>query len=213
MKACQDLLNQDGHIRNVIQVQSLSQRMNNRLCLKTLIDTVRWLVLQACTFRGHDETNNSKNQGNFLELLKLLASYNDEIAKVVLENAPQNYKYTSYQIQKEILQILSSRVKKHIREKIECLPAEEKCKLWPRSQGDDDYEVGSFNMVMMEVFEEVSKIERMIDEEFNIFEGVKRVVDVCAPSGSWRQLMLMMLNVVFGNMFCSWLLFKLYAAI
>ncbi|XP_058749642.1 uncharacterized protein LOC131622614 [Vicia villosa] len=118
MQACQDLLNQDGHIRNVIQVQSSCQRMNNRLRLKTSIDTVRWLTLQACAFRGHDETSNSKNQGNFLELLKLLASYNDEIAKVVLENAPQNCKYTSHQIQKELLQILSSRVKKHIREEI-----------------------------------------------------------------------------------------------
>ncbi|XP_058777057.1 uncharacterized protein LOC131651407 [Vicia villosa] len=92
--------------------------MNDRLRLKTSIDTVRWLTLQACAFRGHDETSNSKNQGNFLELLKLLASYNDEIAKVVLENAPQNCKYTSHQIQKELLQILSSKVKKHIREEI-----------------------------------------------------------------------------------------------
>ena len=88
MKACQDLLNQDGHIRNVIQVQSSSQRMNNRLRLKTSIDIVRWLTLQACAFRGHDESSKSRNQGNFLELLKLLASYNDEVAKVVLENAP-----------------------------------------------------------------------------------------------------------------------------
>ncbi|XP_058776824.1 uncharacterized protein LOC131651174 [Vicia villosa] len=92
--------------------------MSNRLRLKTSIDTIRWLTLQACALRGHDETNNSRNQGNFLELLKLLASYNDEIAKVVLENAPQNCKYTSHQIQKELLQILSSRVKKHIREEI-----------------------------------------------------------------------------------------------
>ncbi|XP_058733469.1 uncharacterized protein LOC131605090 [Vicia villosa] len=92
MKACQDLLNQDGHIRNVIQVQSSSQRMNNRLRLKISINTVCWLTLQAYAFRGHDETRKSRNQGNFLELLKLLASYNDEIAKVVLENAPQNCK-------------------------------------------------------------------------------------------------------------------------
>ena len=103
MKACQDLLNQDGHIRNVIQVQSSSQRMNNRLRLKTSIDIVRWLTLQACAFRGHEESSKSRNQGNFLELLKLLASYNDEVAKVVLENAPQNCKYTSHQIQKELL--------------------------------------------------------------------------------------------------------------
>ncbi|XP_058742087.1 uncharacterized protein LOC131614532 [Vicia villosa] len=92
MQACQDLLNQDCHIRNVIQVQSSSQRMSNRLRLKTSIDIVCWLTLQACALRGHDETSNSRNQ--------------------------ENCKYTSHKIQKELLQILSSRVKKHIREEI-----------------------------------------------------------------------------------------------
>jgi len=59
-----------------------------------------------------------KNQGNFLELLKLLASYNDEVAKVVLKNAQGNCKYTSHQIQKGLLQILSNRMRKHIHEEI-----------------------------------------------------------------------------------------------
>ncbi|RWV98578.1 hypothetical protein GW17_00038562, partial [Ensete ventricosum] len=31
-----------------------------------------------------------------------------------------------------------------------------------------------------------------IDEEFNIFEGVKRVVDLCAAPGSWSQVSLVM---------------------
>ncbi|XP_024634768.1 zinc finger MYM-type protein 1-like [Medicago truncatula] len=131
MKACQDFLNQDGHLRNVIEVQSSSQILNNRLCLKTSIDTVRWLTIQACAFRGHREGNKSRNQGNFLELLKLLASYNDEVAKVVLKNALEKCKYTSHQIQKEILQILSSRVRKHIREEIGdskfCIVVDEAC--------------------------------------------------------------------------------------
>ena len=28
-----------------------------------------------------------------------------------------------------------------------------------------------------------------VDEEFNIFEGVKRVVDLCAAPGSWSQVL------------------------
>ncbi|KAJ1381896.1 S-adenosyl-L-methionine-dependent methyltransferase [Sesbania bispinosa] len=28
-----------------------------------------------------------------------------------------------------------------------------------------------------------------IDEEFNIFEGVKRAVDLCAAPGSWSQVL------------------------
>ncbi|XP_058740888.1 uncharacterized protein LOC131613191 [Vicia villosa] len=74
-------------------------------------------ISTACAFRGHDESKESLNQGNFLQLIKLLACYND-IAKVVLENAPSNRKYTSHHIQKEILHILLRRVKKHIREEI-----------------------------------------------------------------------------------------------
>ena len=47
-----------------------------------------------------------------------LVRYNDECVKVVLKNALENCKYTLHQIQKELLQILSSRVRKHIREEI-----------------------------------------------------------------------------------------------
>ncbi|XP_071712866.1 uncharacterized protein [Rutidosis leptorrhynchoides] len=74
-----------------------------------------WKKFQACAFRGRDETRDSKNRGNFLGLLKLLASYNDELAKVVLENAPYNSRYTAGSIQKEILGIIANKVRKHIR--------------------------------------------------------------------------------------------------
>ena len=78
MSACQDLLNQNCHIRNVLEVQSSDQIMKNRLRLKTSIDTIRFLSLQACAFRGHDESTESRNQANFLEMIKLIASYNDD---------------------------------------------------------------------------------------------------------------------------------------
>ncbi|XP_072084460.1 uncharacterized protein [Arachis hypogaea] len=51
-------------------------------------------------------------------MIKLIASYNDEVAKIVLENTTYNAKYTSHQIQKEILHILSNKVRKHICEEI-----------------------------------------------------------------------------------------------
>jgi len=41
-------------------------------------------------------------------MVKLLASYNEEVNAVVLDNAPQNAKYTSPQIQKEILDVMVS---------------------------------------------------------------------------------------------------------
>lgn len=51
-------------------------------------------------------------------MLKLLSEFNSEIASVVLENAPQVAKYTSPDIQKEILSIFAMKVRKHIREEI-----------------------------------------------------------------------------------------------
>lgn len=79
---------------------------------------IRWLTFQACPFRGHDESPGSLNQGNFLELVKLLAAYNKDVRDVVLENAPQNAKYTSHPVQQEILSLLSRKVQKNIREEI-----------------------------------------------------------------------------------------------
>jgi hypothetical protein len=74
--------------------------------------------MQACAFRGHDESSRSSNRGIFIEMLKYSASINENIAKVVLENASGNAKYTSPDIQKEILNILATRVRNKIHEEI-----------------------------------------------------------------------------------------------
>lgn len=83
-----------------------------------LVDFIRWLTFQACAYRGHDESLGSSNQGNFLHLVRFLASYSKEVNAVVLENAPRNAKYTSHTVQLEILTLLSSRVKEKIRDEI-----------------------------------------------------------------------------------------------
>ncbi|XP_039822632.1 zinc finger MYM-type protein 1-like [Panicum virgatum] len=55
----------------------------------------------AC--RGHDESDESLNKGNFLELLNWLAESFEDVNKVVLKNAPKNCKLTSPMIQKELI--------------------------------------------------------------------------------------------------------------
>jgi hypothetical protein len=84
------------------------------LRLKTSIKSIQHLVYQGCAFRGCD----SKNRGNFLELIKFVSNFNEDVAKVVLENAPQNAKYTSNYVQKDILHFLAKRVRDAIREEI-----------------------------------------------------------------------------------------------
>ena len=45
----------------------------------------------------------SSNRGNYMELMQFLADHNEKVRKVVLENAPKNLKYTSSDIQKDLV--------------------------------------------------------------------------------------------------------------
>uniref|UniRef100_A0A2N9F3J0 TTF-type domain-containing protein n=1 Tax=Fagus sylvatica TaxID=28930 RepID=A0A2N9F3J0_FAGSY len=58
---------------------------------------------QRLAFRGHDESEDSSNQGNFLELLRFLADHNEDVKAVTLKNAPDNNKLISPAIQKDIV--------------------------------------------------------------------------------------------------------------
>ncbi|XP_042396678.1 uncharacterized protein LOC121986807 [Zingiber officinale] len=118
VKCVQDLMKPKQNIDKVLNAQSTEEIIKNRLHLKSTIEGLLWLATQGCSFRGHDESESSLNRGNFIELLKFQAHLNDEIAKVVLHNAPQNAKYTSPQIQKEILHILAHKVRIMIRDEL-----------------------------------------------------------------------------------------------
>ena len=102
VKRCDALMNQDQSIRVALDKQTDLTKKQNRIRLNASIDSVRYLLHQGLAFRGHDETEESKNKGNFRELVKTLANQNDDIRKVVLENAPQNCKWVCGDIQKEI---------------------------------------------------------------------------------------------------------------
>ncbi|GFY99215.1 hypothetical protein Acr_13g0006160 [Actinidia rufa] len=118
IKSVEGLSNVARHIDKVISAQSLEEIQKNRLRLKTTIESVRWLSLQACAFGGHDESLDSNNPGNLIVMIKLMEKLNIDIDDVVLEKAPKNAKYTSPMIQKEILHILANKVRNIIREEI-----------------------------------------------------------------------------------------------
>ena len=73
------------------------------------IDFVRFLLRQGIAFRGHDESKNSSNQGNFLELLRFLVYHNQAIKVVTLKNALENLKLTALEIQKDIVRAIAMR--------------------------------------------------------------------------------------------------------
>ena len=68
-----------------------------------MVDCARFLLRQGLPFRGHDESKDSINQGNFRELLKWHSDKVDDIKKVVLKNAPKNHQMTLPDIQHDIV--------------------------------------------------------------------------------------------------------------
>lgn len=117
-QACEDLKNQAQHLPQVLMRQTSSQIAENRLRLKVSIDAILYLALQGCSMRGHDESAESTNRGNFIELVKAFSTYSEKVSKLVLENAPKNASYISSDSQKEILQVVAEKVKWFIRDEI-----------------------------------------------------------------------------------------------
>ncbi|XP_021719880.1 zinc finger MYM-type protein 1-like [Chenopodium quinoa] len=64
---------------------------------------IKFLLSQGLACRGHDESEDSWNRGNFLALLTWLSENNSDVAKVVLSNAPGNNQMTSPLIQKDLI--------------------------------------------------------------------------------------------------------------
>ena len=54
-------------------------------------------------FCGHDESEESANQCNFLQLLRFFADHNNDIEKVVLNNAMENRKMIALEVHKDLI--------------------------------------------------------------------------------------------------------------
>ncbi|CAN6725893.1 unnamed protein product [Malus baccata var. baccata] len=100
---CEALMNQNQHIQTIVHKQSDQACIDYRTRLNASLDCIRFLLRQGLAFRGHDESEDSSNKGNFLELLKFLADHNEGIKDVVFKNAPENLKLTSPDIQKDLV--------------------------------------------------------------------------------------------------------------
>jgi hypothetical protein len=79
---------------------------------------IKFLLHQGLAFRGHDESEESSNRGNFIELLKFLAGNSEEVNKYVLNNAPGNCTLTSPKIQKQIIHCCAIETRKKIIEEL-----------------------------------------------------------------------------------------------
>ncbi|KAM3315759.1 hypothetical protein ACQJBY_034095 [Aegilops geniculata] len=96
-------MNQNQSIKVALDKQTNITKKQNHIRLNTSVESVRYLLHQGLAFRGNDESEDSKNKGNFRELVQTLANQNEDVRKVVLQNAPQNCKWVCPDIQKELV--------------------------------------------------------------------------------------------------------------
>ena len=59
----------------------------NKKNLTTIINSVYYLCRQGLAFRAHDETKESKNNGNFLQLLELVSNYDEDLKDHLKNNS------------------------------------------------------------------------------------------------------------------------------
>ena len=85
-----------------------------REILHSVVEVIKFLCEQNLPLRGHREDSNSRNQGNFLETLKLLAKYNAVIKEHLSVIQLSNKGMTTYllpTIQNELIELLGKKVK------------------------------------------------------------------------------------------------------
>jgi hypothetical protein len=88
---CVALLNHKQSIITFFDKQSNKQKIEYKIRLNASVDCIRFLQQQRLAFCGHNESKELSNQRNFRELLRFFAKHNEEIDKIVLENAHENH--------------------------------------------------------------------------------------------------------------------------
>ena len=106
VKRCENLLKPGQSIGAQLNKLSNITKEQQLIRLRTSIKAVRYLLNQGLAFRGHDESEESTNKGNFRELVQLLAEENDMVKKAI-SKAPKNSKMIAPEIQKDIANCFS----------------------------------------------------------------------------------------------------------
>ena len=108
-------INTQGHTTVVHRLDSARKQLieTNRHYIRTVAEVLLLCAKQDLALRGHREYTELKNQGNFKEILTLVASH-DPVVKEKLQDGPRNAVYTSPEIQNTLLEIMGNAVRDRI---------------------------------------------------------------------------------------------------
>jgi hypothetical protein len=104
--------NQRQSVANVMEQSSIKDQQVYKARMIIMLGVIRFLMLQALAFRGHDESESSKNKGNFLEMMDWYKK-KDPNARTLLESS-QNHLMTCHEIQKDLCRACAEETTKSI---------------------------------------------------------------------------------------------------
>ncbi|WVZ85433.1 hypothetical protein U9M48_032362, partial [Paspalum notatum var. saurae] len=102
------------HVMSTVIEQNEAEYLG---CLTVILALVRFFLLQALAFRGHDESRTSPNKKNFLELTDWLKMRYEGV-KNLLDNASRNNFPTSPYVQKDMCEVCAKQTTKAISDDI-----------------------------------------------------------------------------------------------
>lgn len=104
-----DTKQNDKSVANLLEHSRLQEIKENREHVYFLLKTTLYLGKQGISFRGHDESTDSSNKGNFIELLE---AFGDD--KMIKKLQSRYGHYTSHDYQNDLIHIIASSIKKNV---------------------------------------------------------------------------------------------------
>jgi hypothetical protein len=103
LEKCHSFLRPKATIVETFTYITQKEKVEYKSWLTFALKCLKFLLRQSLACRGHDESEDSLNKGNFLELLNWLAEIFEEVGNVVLNNSPKNFIWAAPTIQKDII--------------------------------------------------------------------------------------------------------------
>ena len=98
------------------EIQAHNQNASRLFTLmKNHINAAVYLSAQGLAFRGHDESNMSSHQGNFLDLLEGLGFYDHDLTTFLDKD---HVTYTSHEPQNDLIKSIYEEVRSEIKQRI-----------------------------------------------------------------------------------------------
>jgi hypothetical protein len=119
LEALRRMSRNDG-IDNMKLEQIKKEKINWRAVLTRILAVVHYLAENNGAFRGKTEKLSQPNNGNFLELIEMLAKFDPNKQEHVrrIKDGETHEHYLGHQIQYELIELKASEVKKIIIDKL-----------------------------------------------------------------------------------------------